>query len=271
MPWTKVSRVDDSPAPTDKRAGRAALDESEELLLRMAACPPGQEREVLRERVVRAFLPLARRLARRYGAPIDSREDLYQVACVGLVKAINRFDPRCGRPFLSYAVPTIDGELKRHLRDCTWDVHVPRDIQEKHRRVRRAQEEMRRAGHGDGGSVSDLQRLTGLYEGEVRLALRADQSRNPLSMDTRRTGDGAPPLAEAVGDEDPMLEQVVDRLALKSLLRELPARERTIVALYFFDSMSQRQVAAVVGISQMHVSRLLEKSCDSLRRNLLCD
>ncbi|WP_225813587.1 sigma-70 family RNA polymerase sigma factor [Streptomyces spinosus] len=267
--------MDDPPAPprdtTGRRADRAPSDENEELLHRMAACPPGQEREALRERAVRAFLPVARRLARRYGAPIDSREDLYQVACVGLVKAVNRFDPRYGRPFLSYAVPTIDGELKRYLRDCTWDAHVPRSIQEKHRRVRRAQEEMTRAGHSNGGSVPDLHRLTGIEEAEVRLALRADQSRNPLSMDTRRREEDAPSLADAVGDEDPMLDRVVDRIALKSLLPELPVRERRILALYFLDSMSQRQVAAVVGISQMQVSRLLEKSCDFLRRNLLCD
>ncbi|MEU0221729.1 sigma-70 family RNA polymerase sigma factor, partial [Streptomyces sp. NPDC006265] len=112
----------------------------EELVRRMADCPPGPERAELREAVIRAFLPVARRMARRYGSPLDSREDLYQVACLGLVKAVDRFDPERGHAFLSYAVPTIDGELKRHLRDHTWEVHVPRRMQEKHRRVRLAQE-----------------------------------------------------------------------------------------------------------------------------------
>jgi RNA polymerase sigma-B factor len=208
----------------------------EELVHRMAACPPGPRRDALREAAVVAFLPVARRLARHHGSPVDSREDLYQVACLGLVRAIDRFDPARGHAFLSYAVPTIDGELKRHLRDHIWQVRVPRGVQERHHRVRRAQEELRREGRSDGGSVRELGRLTGLPEDEVRQALRADRARNPLSLDERRGAERGTTLAEALGDEDPRIEYVTDMVALGSLIRELPERERRILALYFLNS-----------------------------------
>ncbi|MFC8520992.1 sigma-70 family RNA polymerase sigma factor [Streptomyces sp. NPDC057257] len=235
----------------------------------MAARPPGPEREALREKAIRAFLPVARRIARRYGSPADSREDLYQVACVGLVKAVDRYDPSRGHAFLSYAVPTIDGELKRHLRDHTWEVHVPRRVQERHRRLRLAQEEMRRSGNEGGGSVRDLHRLTGIAEGEIVLALRADQARNPLSIDEQRGPGAADSLATTLGAEDSRLELLVDLVALGSALPKLSERERTVLELYFFSRLTQRQVADAVGISQMHVSRLLSRSCAFLRASLM--
>ncbi|MFR0354880.1 sigma-70 family RNA polymerase sigma factor [Streptomyces sediminimaris] len=235
----------------------------------MAACPPGPERDALREQAIRAYLPVARRISRRYGCPAENREDLYQVACLGLVKAVDRYDPRLGHAFLSYAVPTIDGEVKRHLRDHTWDVHVPRRIQERHRRVRLAQEEMRRSGDARGGSVSDLKDLTGLDEEGVRLALQADRARNPVSMDEQRGPEGNISLAATLGAEDPGLQKVTDVVALASVLPKLPERERAVLKLYYFNSLTQRQVADAVGISQMHVSRLLHRSCAFLRRSLM--
>jgi RNA polymerase sigma-B factor len=235
----------------------------------MANCPPGPERDRLREQVIRGCLPVARRIARRYGCPPENREDLYQVACLGLVKAVDRYDPSRGHAFLSYAVPTIDGEVKRHLRDHTWDVHVPRRIQERHRQVRQAQEELRRSGDARGGSVRDLQHLTGMDEEEVRLALQADRARNPVSMDERRGPEGTLPLSSSLGAEDPRLQQVTDLVALASVLPELSQREQDILELYFFRSLTQRQVADAVGISQMHVSRLLHRSCAYLRHSLL--
>ncbi|MHC3475373.1 sigma-70 family RNA polymerase sigma factor [Streptomyces sp. 7R007] len=241
----------------------------EQLLHRMAACPPGRERDALREQAILAFLPVAQRIAKRYGSPVDSREDLYQVACLGLVNAVDRFDPSRGHAFLSYAIPTIDGELKRHLRDHTWEVHVPRRVQEQHRKVRQAQEDMHRSGDGRGGSARDLQYLTGLDPESVKLALQADQARNPLSMDEDRGPGQTSPLAVTLGAEDPRLERVTDILALGATLPKLPDRERTIIRLYFFDCMTQRQVADAVGVSQMHVSRLLDRSCTFLRHSLL--
>ncbi|MFC7882026.1 sigma-70 family RNA polymerase sigma factor [Streptomyces sp. NPDC057376] len=258
-----------SPGTVREPDGPGGRTPEEELVHRMAACPRGREREELREAAVTACLPVTRRIARRYGCPDRSREDLDQVACLGLVMAVDRFDPGLGHAFLSYAVPTIDGELKRYLRDFTWQVHVPRRLQDKHRRVRLAQEEMRRAGRADGGTVRDLQALTGIDEQEVRLALRADRARNPLSVDEARgTGRGVA-LAETIGGDDPRLELVTDLVALRSLVAELPARERTILRLYFGDCLTQRQVADAVGISQMHVSRLLARTCARLRRGLL--
>ncbi|MFG2683274.1 sigma-70 family RNA polymerase sigma factor [Streptomyces sp. NPDC048392] len=259
------------PAP-GKASGPAGPDDrtpEEELVHRMAACPPGPEREALREAAITAYLPVARRIARRYGSPSQNREDLQQVACLGLVKAVDRFDPELGHAFLSYAVPTIDGELKRHLRDFTWQVHVPRRLQEKHRRVRLAQEEMNRAGRADGETVREIERLTGIGEEDVRLAMKADRARNPLSMDESRDPGRGAALAETIGGDDPRLELITDLVALRSLIRELPARERTVLRLYFVNSLTQRQVADVVGISQMHVSRLLARSCARLRQGLL--
>ncbi|AMW14569.1 hypothetical protein A4E84_36905 [Streptomyces qaidamensis] len=238
----------------------------EELVRRMAACPPGPERAELREAVIRAFLPVARRMARRYGSPIDSREDLYQVACLGLVKAVDRFDPERGHAFLSYAVPTIDGELKRHLRDHTWEVHVPRRVQERHRRVRLAQEEVSRTGHSQGDSMHELQRVAGISESELRLALRADQARNPVSIDEQRGPARNLSLADTLGADDPALDHVTDVVALNSLITELSDRERRVLKLYFLDAHTQREVAAIVGVSQMQVSRLLSRSCAFLRR-----
>ncbi|MFB7084561.1 sigma-70 family RNA polymerase sigma factor [Streptomyces sp. NPDC056296] len=160
----------------------------------------GPDREALREAAITAYLPAARRIARRYGSPDRSREDLHQVARLGLVKTVDRFDPGLGHAFLSYAVPTIDGELKRYLRDFTWQVRVPRRLQDKRRRVRLAQEEMNRAGRADGGTVRDIQRLTGIDEQDVRLALRADLVRNPLSVDEQRgTGKDSPSRRPSAG------------------------------------------------------------------------
>lgn len=255
--------------PATSSDGPPLRTPEEELLHRMATSPPGPERHALRDKAVTAFLPVARRLARRYGSPVDSREDLYQVACLGLVKAVDGFDPTRGHAFLSYAVPTIDGELKRHLRDHTWHVHVPRRVQDKHRRVRQAQEELRRAGHADGGNIRDLHQLTGIDEDDIRQALRADQARNPRSMDEQLGPEQRTLLAEILGGDDPALERVIDLVALSTLIPMLPARERRILSLYFADSLTQREVADIVGVSQMHVSRLLTRACAFLRHSLL--
>ncbi|PZH04848.1 RNA polymerase subunit sigma [Streptomyces sp. NTH33] len=235
----------------------------------MAACTPGAEKTALRKAVITAYLPVARRLARRYGSPPQSREDLFQVACVGLVKAVNRFDPSLGHVFLAYAVPTIDGELKRYLRDHTWKVHVPRRVQEKHRRVRRAQDGLARNGRVGPCSTHDIQRRTGIGEHDIQQALQADQARNPVSMDERRALDRGTSLAESLGAEDPTLELVTDLVALGSLISQLPDGDRTVLELYYLRSFTQRQVADAVGISQMHVSRLLNRTCAFLRRSLL--
>jgi RNA polymerase sigma-B factor len=234
----------------------------------MAACPPGPHRESLREAAIVAFLPVARRIARRYSRA-DNGEDLYQVACVGLVKAVDRFDPQLGHAFLSYAVPTIDGEVKRHLRDQSWEIHVPRRLRDRHRRVLLAQDELRRAGEGRGCTVRDVQRITGISEEDILQALRAGQARNPLSIDEQRGPERDFTLTETLGEDDPALDRVTDLIALGPVIRTLPDRERRILGLYFFSSMTQREVAHAIGVSQMHVSRLLTRTCAFLRQSLL--
>ncbi len=190
------------------------------------------------------------------------------MACLGLVKAVDRFDPERGHAFMSYAVPTIDGELKRHLRDHTWGVHVPRRIQDKHRRVRLAQEELGRAGRPHGDSTHDLHRLTGIDEQDVRLALCADRARNPVSIDEQRGPTASMSLADTMGADDPALDHITDVLSLHSLITRLPDRERRVLKLYFLDALTQREVAAIVGVSQMQVSRLLNRSCAFLRSGM---
>ncbi len=132
-----------------------------------------------------------------------------------------------------------------------------------------AQEELRRKGDENGGTVRELQQLTGITEDDVRLALRADQARNPLSMDEERSPGKSSSLAATIGADDPRLDRITDLVALAALIPELPDRERTILRLYFFGSLTQREVADAVGISQMHVSRLLNRSCADLRQRLL--
>jgi RNA polymerase sigma-B factor len=235
----------------------------------MASCPPGPEREALREAAIRAFLPMARRIARRYGTHTDGDEDLYQVARMGLVKAVDRFDPDRGHAFLSYAVPTVDGEVRRHLRDSSWDLRVSRTLQDKHRRLRAAQEALRHCGHGDGGSPAELERATGMAQEDVRLALQVDRARRSASLDEERVRDRSRPLAETLGAEDPALDLVTDLVALRTLLHGLPARERRVLCLYYLESLTQQQVAQVVGLSQMHVSRLIARTCAQLRARLV--
>nr|BFD80946.1 SigB/SigF/SigG family RNA polymerase sigma factor [Streptomyces sp. Xyl84] len=246
----------------------SGTSEDQELVYRMASCPPGPQRAALREQAIRAFLPMARRIARRHSTHAEGEEDLYQVACMGLVKAVDRFDPRRGHAFLAYAVPTVDGEVRRHLRDCAWDLRVPRALQDKHRRLRAAQETLRRSGHGDGGSAAELARATGMAGEDVRLALQVEGARRPASLDEERGFGRAGPLAETLGAEDPALDRVTDRVALRAVLRALPPRERRVLCLYFLESLTQQQVAQAVGLSQMHVSRLISQSCARLRDRL---
>ncbi|MFI2645799.1 sigma-70 family RNA polymerase sigma factor [Streptomyces sp. NPDC018610] len=247
----------------------AGTSRDQELVYRMASCPPGPEREALREEAIRAFLPMARRIARRYGSQADSDEDLFQVACMGLVKAVDRFDPDRGHAFLSYAVPTVDGEVRRHLRDCAWDLRVSRALQDKHRRLRAAQEALRRLGHSEGGTDADLEQVTGMAREDVRLALQVDRARRSASLDGERGFDRSRPLAETLGAEDPALDLVTDLVALRGLLRGLPVRERRVLCLYYLESLTQQQVAQAVGLSQMHVSRLISRTCAQLRARLV--
>ncbi|MFJ6213464.1 SigB/SigF/SigG family RNA polymerase sigma factor [Streptomyces sp. NPDC092296] len=250
-------------------AGDRSPHDLPERLERLARLPAGPERDRLREQVISSLMPMARRLARRFRNRGESDDDLLQVASVGLVKAVDRYDPRQGHAFESFAVPTIVGELKRHFRDHAWDLHVPRRVQEARNQVRRAQQELLQPLEGRSPTVAEVARHTGLPEEDVILGLEAYQAYTAVSLDAPVPGMEAGSLADTMGTEDRFLDLVVDRISLRPLLEELPERERRILFLRFFRSMTQHQIADAVGVSQMHVSRLIARSCATLRSGML--
>jgi RNA polymerase sigma-B factor len=259
-------------APAGPQPPGAAGRPVPELGLRLehlAALAPGPERDRFREQLISSLMPMARRLARRYRDRGESSEDLLQVAAVGLVKAVDRYDPSQGHAFESFAIPTIVGELRRHFRDHAWDLHVPRRVQEARSRVRRAQQELVQPLKGRSPTVAEVARHTGLAEEDVVLGLEAYRAYSAVSLDAPLPGLDSSSLADTMGGEDHGLDLVVDRLALRPLLQELPERERRILFLRFFGSMTQHQIAELVGLSQMHVSRLIARSCATLRQGML--
>ncbi|MFE1953157.1 SigB/SigF/SigG family RNA polymerase sigma factor [Streptomyces sp. NPDC059524] len=241
--------------------------DTEQAFLRLADSPRGPEHDVLSEELVEAWLPMAHRLARRFRNKGESVEDLQQVAAVGLVKAVDRYDPGQG-PFEPFAVPTITGELRRHFRDHTWDVRVPRRVQDLRNRVRFARRDlMNRAGHPDKEpGAEEIARETGLTPDEVREGLEALNSYRSLSLEAEMgPSDDGYSLADSLGAPDPGFDLVADREAAKDGLRLLPERERTILYLRFFEDMTQARIGEELGISQMHVSRLISRSCARIR------
>ncbi|MFD6436746.1 SigB/SigF/SigG family RNA polymerase sigma factor [Streptomyces venezuelae] len=235
---------------------------------RLAALGDGPEREVLCAEIVEAWLPMAHRLAARYRNKGESLEDLRQVAAMGLVKAVNRFEPGRGA-FESYAVPTITGELRRHFRDRMWDVRVPRRVQDLRNKVRVARRELRDlpGSSGPEPSLADIAAHAGLTEDEVKDGMQAMEGYSALSLDAEISSadpDGFS-LADTLGAPDAAYDVVTDREAAKRGLRKLPERERTILYLRFFEDMTQSRIAEELGISQMHVSRLISTSCALVR------
>lgn len=243
---------------------------TDEAFGRLGALPDGAERAALREELVTAWLPLARRLAGRYRNRGESAEDLRQIAAVGLLKAVDGFDPELGTAFIGYAIPTITGEIKRHFRDHMWSVHVPRRVQELRNRVREARYELQAAGSDEPG-IGDLAEHTGLTEAEVRTGLEALHSFSTLSLDAEQSGTEAPcSLGDAIGDDDPALDTLVERESVKPGLHALPARERRILYLRYFQGMTQKSIGRELGISQMQVCRLLRRCCERLRDEAMC-
>ncbi len=222
-----------------------------------------------RDKVVERCLPLADHIARRFEGRGEPRDDLIQVARVGLVNAVIRFDVEAGTDFVSFAVPTIMGEVRRHFRDNSWSVKVPRRLKELHLRLGRATAEISQR-LGRAPTATELAAELGMDRAEVVEGLVAGSSYNTLSIDSGGGSDDdeTRAIADTLGDADTGLEQIEDREALRPVLEALPERERTVLALRFFESMTQTQIAERVGISQMHVSRLLAKSLARLRDQL---
>ncbi|OKH86096.1 RNA polymerase sigma factor SigF [Mycobacterium sp. ST-F2] len=220
-----------------------------------------------RDRIIERCLPLADHIARRFEGKGEARDDLLQVARMGLVNAVNRFDVELGSEFAPFAIPTIMGELRRHFRDNSWSVKVPRRMKELHLRIGTATAEMSQR-LGRAPTPSELAAELGVDRDEVLDGLMAGSSYKTASIDKVAGDEERPSLADTLGDVDPGLEKVEQREALRPLLAELPERERTVLVLRFFESMTQSQIAAKLGISQMHVSRLLAKTLAQLRDKL---
>ena len=222
-----------------------------------------------RDKIVERCLPLADHIARRFEGRGEPRDDLVQVARVGLVNAVVRFDVEAGSDFVSFAVPTIMGEVRRHFRDNSWSVKVPRRLKELHLRLGTATAELSQR-LGRAPTATELASELGMERDEVVEGLVAGSSYNTLSIDTGggSDDDDARAIADTLGEVDVGLDRIEDREALRPLLEALPERERMVLVLRFFESMTQTQIAERVGISQMHVSRLLAKSLARLRDQL---
>jgi len=218
------------------------------------------EREVLLER----FLPLARSLAARYRHTSESFDDLVQVASLGLLKAIDRYDSGRGHAFSSFAVPTILGELRRHMRDHTWSIHVPRELQELGQRIGPATDELSTT-LGRPPTVSELADHIGVTEEQVLDARQATAAYSPASLDHPVGEDDEPALVDRLGSEDRALSAVEDSVLLDHYLAHLPARSREVLRLRFENDLKQREIGAILGISQMHVSRLIRQSLQHIQ------
>jgi RNA polymerase sigma-B factor len=231
--------------------------------------PESMEFQRQRDKIVKRCLPLADHIGRRFEGRGEPRDDLVQVARVGLVNAVVRFDVDAGSDFVSFAVPTIMGEVRRHFRDNSWSVKVPRRLKELHLRLGAATADLSQR-LGRAPTATELASELDMERDEVVEGLVAGSSYNTLSIDTGggSDDDDVRAIADTLGDVDVGLDRIEDREALRPLLEALPERERMVLVLRFFESMTQTQIAERVGISQMHVSRLLAKSLTRLRDQL---
>ena len=230
--------------------------------------PDDPRREPLRDRLVTGYLPVAQHIARRFAHRGEPLDDLTQVATVGLINAIDRFDPGKGGEFFSFAVPTISGEVRRHFRDQSWSMRVPRRLKDMHVSINGAVSELSQT-LGRAPRPTEIAERLDLPVNEVLEGLEAAEAYRSSSLDEMLSSeDGSATVGELVGEADDELDRVDYREALRPLLAELAPRERTIVMLRFFGNLTQTQIATEVGISQMHVSRLLAQTLTRLRDRL---
>ena len=285
LPVTTADTGDSAPdagAPTPEvstpeesdRATRAAADRirARTLFAELAALDDNDpQRQRVRDELVEMHLPLVEYLARRFrnrGEPLD---DLIQVATIGLIKSVDRFDIERGVEFSTYATPTVVGEIKRHFRDKGWAIRVPRRLQELKLSLTKATSELSQK-NGRAPTVGELATHLEMSEEEVLEGLESANAYSAVSLDAPDAGDDdSPAVADSLGTEDEALEGVEYRESLKPLLEKLPPREKRILLLRFFGNMTQSQIANELGISQMHVSRLLARTLASLREGLLAE
>jgi RNA polymerase sigma-B factor len=264
---TKIS-TEEPPKPEETPPPRRSggdYDHLAPLFAELAATPAGPLRETLRDRLVTEHLPVAQHIARRFGHRGEPHEDLVQVATVGLINAVDRFDPDRGSDFLSFAVPTIMGEVRKYFRDSSWSVRMPRRLKELHLAINAGTSRLSQS-LGRAPTPSELAEHLGLSRDEVHEGLAAGNAYQSASLDDMlMSEDSSISLGSTIGEEDPEIAMIEQREALHPLLQKLPERERKIVIMRFFGNMTQTQIAQKVGISQMHVSRLLAKTLRQLR------
>lgn len=224
------------------------------------------QREALRARIIARCLPLADHVARKFAGRGEPLDDLAQVGRVGLVHAVDRFDAARGSPFLSFAIPTIMGEIRRHFRDNTWAMRVPRRVKEIHLRLGPTIDTLSQR-LGRSPTAKEIAAELEVDPGEITQALIAGNAYQPSSIDAPSPagGDVEPTLLDSLGATEPRYDRVEESLAIGPLVAKLPERERQVLTMRFFDSMTQTQIAQRLGISQMHVSRILAKTLAYLR------
>jgi RNA polymerase sigma-B factor len=245
-----------------------AYDDAE-LLQLVRALPRGASlREAACETLVARYQPLVRSCVLRYKNSTETQEELMQVGYVGLLKAINNFDPSVGNSLAGYAQPCVSGEIKRHFRDKRWQVHVRRSLQELRLEVRNASAELT---NELGRTPTDVEigRRLDVTDNQVREAKQADMAFQGASLDSPVTGqDGTASLGDLLGEDDPQLEHVIDMQAVWSHFDDLPEREQQLLLMRFYGNMTQADIGERLGISQMHVSRLLAGALSYLRERL---
>jgi RNA polymerase sigma-B factor len=232
----------------------------------LAADDPDRRRQ--RERLISGYLPVAEHIARRFAGRGEPLDDLIQVATLGLINAVDRFEPARGSHFLSFAVPTITGEVRRHFRDHGWSTRVPRRLKDLHIVIRRVQAELSQQ-LGRAPRPSEIAERLGIPVSEVIEGLQAGEAYRSASLDEIiGAGQRASTVGDFIGGLDDALALIDDREALRPLLAELAPREQMILVLRFFHQLTQTQIAEQVGISQMHVSRVLRQTLTFLRHRM---
>ncbi|GED86052.1 RNA polymerase sigma-F factor [Streptomyces sp. 6-11-2] len=255
---------DAAPAP-EKRRGADTRALTQVLFSQLKELEPGtSEHSRVRGALIEANLPLVRYAAARFRSRNEPMEDVVQVGTIGLINAIDRFDPDRGVQFPTFAMPTVVGEIKRYFRDNVRTVHVPRRLHELWVQVNSATEDLTTA-LGRSPTTAEIAERLRITEEEVLSCIEAGRSYHATSLEAAQEGDGLPGLLDRLGYEDPALDGVEHRDLVRHLLVQLPEREQRILLLRYYSNLTQSQISAELGVSQMHVSRLLARSFQRLR------
>src|SRR6266571_9380123 len=267
---TRLATIGEPNPISDVPIGELEQRDDAELLAMIRSLPrASQLREAACEVLVNRYRPLVRSCVRRFQNSPEPYEDLLQVGYVGLIKAINNYNPDAGTGLAGYALPCVSGEIKRYFRDKRWQVHVKRSLQELRLAARDATAELTQAlGHAP--SDAELAARLDVTEDELREVRRAEMAFQSSSLDAPLADEeGRASLSDLIGAEDPQLEQVLDMAAVWKHLSGLPDREQQLLLLRFYGNMTQAEIGSHLGISQMHVSRLLAEALGYLRERLL--